>query len=440
MNRSRKTKVVIIGGGWAGLAAAVELLNNGVSVHVLESAKQLGGRARCVEFNKQRVDNGQHLLLGAYHQTLAILKTCGVNITRGFYRIPLHISVLDKTGETFNLKSGRLPAPLNLLQAIFSIPECSYLEKFKTARFLIRLWINNFSLNSDDSVKNLLNKQPEKIIRMFWEPICLAALNTGIDDASANLFLRVLRDGFTKKASDSDLMIPAIDLAQLYVHPAMQYIDNKGGQISLGKKITRIIKNTSGISVYDSSGDTHSADHVIISTSVTAAEKLLQNSNLLDTTCERLRHIKHEPICTIYLQYPATIELPVAMTGLTGCTAQWLFDRRHGGQPGLMAAVISADGDHMKHDKITLAQLVSDELSELFGWPEASKTLVIREKRATFQAHVDVDELRPVNKTDVTGLWLAGDYIAGPYPATLEGAVHSGVQCAQQILTTTQKN
>jgi len=440
MSRNNNTKVLVIGGGWAGLAAAVELLSKGFSVHLMESAKQLGGRARCVAFNDLRVDNGQHLLLGAYHETLALLKICGVNIEHGFYRIPLHISVLDISGETFNLKSGALPAPLNLLQAVFSIPECSALSKIKTVGFLVKLWLNNFSLKKDDSVKNLLRKQPEKITRMFWEPICLAALNTGINEASANLFLRVIRDGFTKKNSDSDLMIPAVDLAQLYVHPAMQYIDNHGGQISLGKKATRIIKNESGFSVFDSSGDTHLADHVIVAGSVTTSDKLLQNSNLLDSTREQLNNIKHEPICTVYLQYPATIKLPEVMTGLTGCTAQWLFDRRHCGQPGLIAAVISADGEHMRLDKITLAQLINDELSELFDWPEASRTLVIREKRATFQAHVDIDALRPASLTDIPGLWLAGDFIAGPYPATLEGAVRSGVQCAQQILETVQQN
>jgi len=440
MNRDSKTPVIIVGGGWAGLATGVELLRNNVQVQIIESAKQLGGRARCVPFGNLRVDNGQHLLLGAYHETLRILKTCGVNVERNFLRMPLHLSVLDKSGDSFNMKNGNLLAPLNLLQAIATIPECTLREKLGTLSLLTRLWLTGFSLQRDITVKELLRNQPEKLVRMFWEPICIAALNTHIDTASASLFLNVLRDGFTKKASDSDMMIPAVDLAELYVHPAMQYIDQRGGNISFGKKVTRLVNNDSGFSVIDAEGDIHTAEHVVVAGSVSSTARLLDNSDLLEQTRSNLDSIEYEPICTIYLQYPDDIHLPVAMTGLTGYTAQWLFDRHHCGQPGLIAAVISADGPHMRLDRITLAQLVSDELSEIFGWPEASEYLVVREKRATFRASVDIDQLRPSNQTDIRRLWLAGDYTAGPYPATLEAAVHSGVQCAQQILQSLQHN
>jgi uncharacterized protein with NAD-binding domain and iron-sulfur cluster len=139
------------------------------------------------------------------------------------------------------------------------------------------------------------------------------------------------------------------------------------------------------------------------------------------------------------LQYPQEVALNEPMLGLSGMTGQWIFDRRFAGQPGLMAIVISADGPHMRLDTETLAQLVSDELSEYFNWPEPQQHLVLREKRATFSACVGVDALRPDITTPIEGLWLAGDFTRSPYPSTLEGAVRSGVQCAQAIIQQTKR-
>jgi predicted NAD/FAD-dependent oxidoreductase len=154
---------------------------------------------------------------------------------------------------------------------------------------------------------------------------------------------------------------------------------------------------------------------------------------------DNLKQLTYQPICTLYLQYPHEVSLTEPMLGLNGMTGQWIFDRRFADQPGLMAVVISAEGPHMRLDTETLAQLVIDELSEYFDWPEAQQHLVVREKRATFSACVDVDALRPDITTPVEGLWLAGDYTRSPYPSTLEAAVRSGVQCAQAIIQHTKR-
>jgi len=426
--------VIIIGGGWSGLSAAVNLLKAGYQVTLFESAKQLGGRARCVAFGKHRVDNGQHLLLGAYTQTLSVMDTCGVDINSTLLRKKLNLLVIDKNKQEFNLKLGSLPAPLNIIAAFLSLENIALAARIKTCLFLIKLRLCNFKLKHDISVKSLLQNQPEQLIQQFWEPLCLAALNTSIKDSSAQVFLNVIKDSFTQGPEASDFLIPKVDLANLFVHPAMQYIDQHGGNILLGKKIVKILADKESPSVVDPDGNSYSADHLIIASSPSSTAALLKSSELLKSHQQLLEQFEYEPICTIYLQYPHDISLPQPMVGLSHCTGQWIFDRSFCDQSGLMAVVISASGAHMQLDKMTLAQIISDELSELFGWPDAEKALVIREKRATFKSSVNISASRPSNATSDARIWLCGDYTASPYPATLEAAVQSGLQCSHSII------
>jgi len=434
VNKKIASSVIIVGGGWSGLAAAVDLLKAGHHVTLFESAKQLGGRARCVAFNQYRVDNGQHLLLGAYKDTLSVLRICGVDLNKVLLRLPLDVSVIDRHGDRLHLAPGELPSPLNILIAFMTLPGVSLRDRFKTCLFLLKQRISGFTINRDISVRKLLRHQPEKLITMLWEPLCIAALNTSINDSSARIFLNVLKDSLTQGANASDLLIPKVDLGQLFVHPTMQYIDQHGGNYYLGKKIEKISSSNGKPIVIDSDGNSYSADNIILAGSPKSTATLLDNSRLLEQTQKQIQQLRYEPICTVYLQYPEDIKLPQPMIGLTNCTGQWIFDRQFCNQPGLMAVVISASGPHMQLDKMTLAQIISDELSDMFGWPDSIKTLVIREKRATFKSHVDVAKLRPANSTSEHNIWLCGDYTASPYPATLEAAVQSGLQCSQKII------
>jgi len=433
MKKRKPQSVIIVGGGWSGLTAAVDLLAKGFQVTLFESAKQLGGRARCIAFGEHRVDNGQHLLLGAYNKTLSIFDTCHVIENNVLLRQPLNLLVIGKNQQELKLELMQLPVPINILFAFLRLKNTSLRIRIKTCLFLIKLRMKKFKLKNDISVRELLQTQPEEMIRLFWEPLCLAALNTSIDESSAQIFLNVLKDSFTKNVESSDLLIPKVDLANLFVHPAMQYIDQQGGNILLGKKITQLQSKNALVSAIDADGNTYSADHIILAGSPSSTLALLNNSDLLLDSQQALSTFEYEPICTIYLQYPEHISLPQPMVGLSDATGQWIFDRSFCEQKGLMAVVISASGPHMQLDKLTLAQIVADELSELFGWPDAQQSLVIREKRATFRARVNINQSRPENATSNDRIWLCGDYTASPYPATLEAAVQSGLQCSQLI-------
>lgn len=439
MKKSTSDPVIVIGGGWAGLSAAVRLVTEGHTVRLFESAKQFGGRARCVPFSGKSVDNGQHLLLGAYSETLNIMRTCNTDIDKVLLRQTLTWKVRNRYGLDVELCAPNLPAPFNFLFAILRAQGYSLAERIRSLRFMYALQRKGFAIEKDTSVATLLSDQPKRVIQTLWEPMCIAALNTPITIASAKIFLNVIRDCFTRHARDADTLYTIRDLGQLFVQPAIDFIESKGSQVNLAQRVDALDIHNNEIHAVRIGDMSIAASRVVIATPVSSCQKLLNGHDALTTISGKLEQLNHQPICTLYLQYPDNISLTEPMLGLSEMTGQWIFDRRFADQPGLMAVVISADGPHMSLDTETLAQLVSDELSEYFDWPEPQQHLVIREKRATFSACVNVDELRPDITTPIKGLWLAGDYTRSPYPSTLEAAVRSGVQCAQAITQQTNR-
>lgn len=434
---STTAEVYIIGGGWAGLSAAVELSRQGIVVTLLESARQLGGRARRIPFNNKSVDNGQHLIVGAYRNTLALMQTLGVDITKVLKRKPLAFNMRYANGDAVSLSVSHLPTPLHLLMGLIKSKGLSLLDRLRATQFGFQLFMQNIPLTQDISVAELLArcKQPTRLIETLWGPLCIATLNTPLHKASAQIFIHVLHTTFMRRREDSDLLFTQNDLGSLLPDPAANFIERHGGNIRLGQRITGLkLENnkTQGIDIEDKFIP---ANRVILAVSPFASHALMAEHYSLQTITDKLNKFFYEPICTIYLQYPEHVRLDTEIVGLVNTTAQWVFDRRINHQPGLMAVVISASGAHMDLDNKQLVQRVTRELANLYpDWPAPIATYVLREKRATFSCTPGITPLRPKNETPVKGLWLAGDYTDTSYPATLEGAVHSGLQCAKHVL------
>jgi hydroxysqualene dehydroxylase len=432
-----RAAVVVVGGGWSGLAAAVELARHGVAVTLLESARQLGGRARCARFGRHRVDNGQHLLLGANRAVLALLRVVGVDATRVLLRRPLELRVRRGQADEFLLRTPSLPAPLHLLVGLAQARGISVRTKLRAIRMLQRLRKGEFRLAQDVSVAALLDQhgQPPALRAMLWDPLCVAALNTDPAEASARVFLRVLQESFHAPRSNSDLLIPRCDLGTLLPAPAVDFVEGHGGKVILGERVKGITIKGGAIAGVELAGRSLAAQHLILAVPPVACRRLLNSHAALRPTAGQLARLDSEPICTVYLEYPPETRLPTPMLGLTGGIAQWVFDRSIGGLPGVLAVVISARGPHMRMSNAALVQAVDEELARcLPQLGELRNSLVIREKRATFSCRVDVEGLRPGPDTPVRGCWLAGDYTATGLPATLEGAVRSGTDAARAVL------
>ncbi len=432
--------VTIIGGGWAGLAAAVELSKKNIPVTVYESAKQLGGRARSVKINHLAVDNGQHLMIGAYQQMLDLLKTINVIEKDVFYRAPQQIKIINlKTNETaFDLKLPKLPAPLNLLFGTLQCPSLSFTEKFQTLYHFNNLLKKN--INQDISVDQWLNNSrlPDNYIKYLLKPLCLAALTTHTHEASARIFQAVLQQTFNGPSSNTDLLIAKKNLSNIFPEAAKNYIESRGGKVHLKHRANQInLNNHQAVSVIINE-KTIDIDQLILATPAYATSKLLSSIKVCEPVCDKLNKINYEPVTTVYLQYPESISLPVPMMGMVNSTGEWIFDRQYCKQPGLIACVISATRSHLEMENKILAQKIEIELKQLFPhWPEAKSSAVICEKRASFRCLPDIDSIRPAINTPIKNLKLCGDYVyieeknRPGLPSTLEGTLQSGVKCAQ---------
>jgi squalene-associated FAD-dependent desaturase len=428
--------ISIIGAGWAGLAAAVKLSQAGIPVYVFESAAQAGGRARDIPLRNISLDNGQHIITGAYKNVLDVLETTGANIEDLFERSPLSLRLISKQKKQYLLRATQLPAPLNLLTGLFGKTGFSIMHRLQIARLSLQFITNPNSIAEQRTVQDWLGKhgQDQELVKILWEPLCLAILNTPINKASARIFLKVLKDSFLYKKKNSDLMYPRKTLSKLYVEPCIKYIEQHGGKVFLNTRVTGLLTENNRIKGVSLGEKSIKSEEVVLTIPPHQLHGLLSTNPQLLNLASQFSDFNYEPITTVYLQYPKQVQLEQPMTGLLETYSQWIIDRRICNQPGLMAVVISSSGPHMKLERDQLAALVEKEIAYIFpDWPKPISRVAIREKRATFRADTAVDFIRPENQSTFHGLWFAGDYTDTGYPATLEGAVKSAVTCARHL-------
>ena len=419
--------VAIIGGGYAGMAAAVTLAQHGVKVTVYEAGKVLGGRARQVAHPQSAtpLDNGQHLLLGAYRTTLGLARLVAPN-ARLWLRQPLQLHTL----AGLQLRAPRLPAPFNILLALLSAQGISVRHRLAALMFMLRQHLQGYQLSHDLPLAELLASQPPALTSLLWEPLCLAALNTPVASASAQVFLNVLRDSLSRNRKDSDLILPAVDLSTFFPAAAAAYVCARGGEILLRQRVKQIVANDAGYSV-----NTQSYSDIICAVAPHQVADLTSDFAALAVINQQIAKFHYQPITTIYLQYPPQVRLQRAMTGLADSLGQWVFDRGISHQQhGLLAVVISVTNTHSQFNQDALIARITLELQRAFAIPvEPLWRQIIVEKRATFSC--DAGLARPPQRTPLAHFYLAGDYTASDYPATLEAATQSGVKCATWILT-----
>lgn len=445
-------KIAVIGAGWAGCASASALAHAGATVTLFEAARTLGGRARAVNVHGQTLDNGQHIMLGAYSACLGLMKQLGVDHTQTLLRLPLQMVYPHQTGMRFI--APRLPAPLHLAVALLRAQGLTGADKMSLARFSTTArWID-WQVDVDCSVTELLERfdQTPNLQRLMWNPLCLAALNTPAERASAQVFLNVLRDSLGARRSASEMLLPRCDLSALMPQAAARYLEQRGGSVQVGARVSSLEQ----VLVSESPqwrlhfGAPHPADPalydaVVIATELEHARHLLHSAVLLDDGVrpDITQEFQYEAITTCYLQYDQTLRLPRAFFALAdhpeqGAWGQFVFDRGQlqAQHAGMLAVVISASQAASELDRDRLATAIATQLAEQLRMPELAQAhwhQIITEKRATFSCTPHLQ--RPANNTSIPSLVLAGDYTAGDYPATLEAAVRSGQLAAKLLLS-----
>lgn len=433
-------RVAVVGGGWSGLACALELTARGAAVTLLDAAPQVGGRARAVEVTlgdrRYRLDNGQHLLIGAYGETLRLMATVGVDPDRALLRLPFELRYPDG----FRLGARRLPAPLHLAFGLLAARRMAWADRRQVLGFVARWRARRWRIDADASASALFADAPEAVVRRLWRPLCLASLNVELHAASAQVLLNVLRDSLAGDAHAADLLIPRHDLMRTFAGPALEALRQRGAEIRLRSPVQQLRRLDSRwrIEVRGVSAD---ADAVVLALPPQRAAALLDTTGLaaLAPAAGLLRAVQAAQIATVYLRYPPSLRLPWPASALlddanAGRFGQWVFDRGHldEANAGVLSVVISAAAAALSADPTSLPASVARQLSADLALPEPLAAAVLAEKRATIAPSPGLR--RPPTRLPAPGLYLAGDAADSEYPSTLEGSVRAGIAAARAIV------
>jgi squalene-associated FAD-dependent desaturase len=413
-------RLAVVGAGWAGLACAVEAVRQGHAVTLFEAAPHAGGRARRVDdMHGMALDNGQHILIGAYAATLQLMRDVGVDPERVLLRLPLSLRFADGGG----LQLPRLPAPLDLLAGIFRARGWTWRDKSALLRTAIGWRLKGFRCDASTTVAELCAGLTPRVMQELIELLCVSALNTPVAQSSGQVFLRVLHDALFSGSGGADLLLPRADLGALLPDAALAWLRAHAASLRIGQRVRAIVPEAKAWRV-----DGEAFDRVVLACAPWDAARLVRASGLpAEAWCATTEALRFEAIATIYLRGARPLAEPMLALRSDPATApaQFVFDKeRLCGLPGVLAMVVSANETPRE---LLETQALAQAATQL-GQAGLQVVQTVVEKRATFACTPGL--ARPP-ATIAPGLLACGDYVEGPYPATLEGAVLSGLAAAR---------
>ncbi len=433
-------RVIVVGGGLAGLAAAVALAPRGFAVTVLEARPRLGGRASSFQdaASGQLVDACQHVSMGCCTNFHHFCDTVGV----GRLLAPqptLYFQTPDRRVSVF--KPDPWPAPLHLGRALASAHYLTATEKVRIGYGLARMLAE--SADADPPLKDWLlrHRQTARTIDRFWGVVLTSALNETVDRVGLKYARKVFRDGFVRHRDAFTVHVPTVPLARLYGDELRGWLARHGVTVREGAGVAAVqspgmaMPGLSEVVLRD--GTTVRGEAVVLAVPFDRVLVLLPPQLQADPFFARIGRLQPSPITSVHVWYDRPV-LKLPHVVLVDCLGQWVFNRGQVG-PGehYLQVVVSAARPlrGLGHDEIR--RRILDELGRLYpaaGAAAVVRSRVVTEHAATFSAVPGVDSLRPPQLTPVPGLFLAGDYTQTGWPATMEGAVRSGYLAAEAVL------
>ena len=421
-------KVIVIGGGFAGLTAAAYLAKNKFKVTLLESSPKLGGRAYSFldKETNSVLDNGQHILMGCYSETLKFLSLIGAKENFHFQK-RLEVKFVKEKFRILPLKSFPFVYPINLLIAILRFEAISFSDRMG----LLKVFIGLFFLSSDKlsnmNIKEWLEteNQSQDVQAAFWRILAVGALNTSIEKASAEIFIDILKQIFLKGNSAATIVLPKYGLSESYCKNAEEYIVKNGGEIILSEPVEKIIISDDNITEMHSSKKVFlDFDFVISAIPAFAINRIIDDESKII-----IPDFKYSSILNIHLWLKEN-KIPEGFFGLINSPLHWVFNK------GSHLNIVISDADELvnKSDE-DLIQMVKDEMKKFFLLDPGiiSNYKIIKEKRATFIPSNEIIDKRPTQETQIKNLILAGDWVDTGLPSTIESAVKSGRVAAELI-------
>jgi len=431
--------VAVIGGGLAGLAAGCALADAGMRVTLFERRPYVGGRASSYEHpgTGEVVDNCQHVLLGCCTNLVRFYEQLGV---AGKIRWFSELIFLEPGGRSSRIGPSFLPAPLHSLPSFLAASVLSLRDKLAIARAFVAM---TRALPADTSEHFqdwlLRHGQTPRAIEHFWKVVLVSALNEDLDRISVRYACQVFRESFLKSAAAGRMGIPSIPLSDLYGH-AINYIRARGGEVLLRSSVSAINPQQQNVTITSNAGE-RAFDYAILAAPFQNAAALLPGDALAEPLKQKLEHFQSSPITGIHLWFDREItSLPHAV--LLDRTIQWMFQKsklleNQSNQPGsYMELVVSASKSLVEKSRQEILDLATAELAEFFPKAKEAKLVkatVIKEIYATYSIVPGLDQYRPAAKTVWPRLFLAGDWTASGWPATMEGAIRSGYLAAEAL-------
>lgn len=441
--------VIVIGGGVSGLAAALRLSLDGAKVVLVEQGGKLGGRAYSYIDKKTGdvVDNGQHVLVGAYHNTLHYLELVGArhalsSVQQDQTTLQLNLHHPKMGFGAFNLPS--LPHPLNLVTAILKYPLLPLRSRWNIVKvgMQIQSWAHSFEEKLRRwSITEWLDSshQSEEAKRSFWYPIAISVMNELPEKGSAFLFARSLKNTFFGGKKDSTLLIPTVGQTELYIEGAKKILTHHGSKIFLNTEVTSLlIEKGKTVGVKTRNGKRINGKRFVCAVPYFALERLLPEHLRRIEPFVDLKKFESSPIVSIHLWFDREV-MDREFVGLIDRDVQWVFNRRRimretGKPENYISAVISGAYKYVDMPKNQLVKMTIADITSAFpsaAYASLTNSVVIKEKRATFAPTNKIELFRPAQQTPIENLFLAGDWTDTELPPTIEGAIMSGFRCGE---------